>query len=134
MLKSSPGVILIEMLVSVAVVGVIVLLILNLLLLISSAISYDQLISKVMQTTSLMTTDIAQAVSVEVTTSCMVINQNVDEVKYCIEDDLTRTVNDAGYERLVSNFDGKYIDGDVIYLDVKTAGNEMKVPIWSNDE
>lgn len=134
MLKYNQGVVLIEMLVSVVVVGSIVLLILNLMLLISSAVSYDQLISKIQQTTSLMTTDFYQATNIESNGNCLTINQKNDVVDYCINQDLTRTVNGSGYERLISNVEARYVDDGIIYLEVKVSGNELKVPIWSSNE
>lgn len=133
-MKSDDGVILIEMLVSVVVVGSIVFLILHLVIMISSAVYYDQKQVKLLQVSSLIYDDIADGIKSDTVDQCFVIEQNTRLVKYCFTDhNLVRTVDAQGYERLINHADGRFTSGKTINLELNQAPNSP-LPIWSSYE
>lgn len=132
--KSKQGVVLIEMLMSLIVVSFIMLLLLSLMSVIGTGIDYQRVESKLLQVSGLMIDDLAQAIKLEVTPSCLKINQNDDVITYCIKGDkMIRQVNGQGYERMLTDVDVQFKIGEIIYLQFKIGEQTHEIPIWSNN-
>ncbi|WOO87617.1 prepilin-type N-terminal cleavage/methylation domain-containing protein [Mollicutes bacterium LVI A0039] len=130
-LKYSQGYILIEMLVAISIIGVIMLMMANLMNMVSTNIKEDQIIIKQQQISSLISDDILDATQIELVDQCLKITTNNDIVEYCIsEKKLVRTVNNHGYERLISNFEGRFTYDQTINLEINFDNKKFILPIW----
>lgn len=135
MFKSNGGVVLIEMLMSLVVISFIMLLLLNLMLIVTETISYEQINTKAIQVTSLVYDDILNARKITSSDQCLLIAVNQDAISYCIvEDSLIRKVNNQGYERLLTNSGLKFINDGYLQLQLTIGDNEIGIPIWGLDE
>lgn len=135
MLKSNQGVVLIEMLISLVVISFIVLLLLNLMQVVTATIEYEQITTKIIQVSSLISEDILSATQVGVVGQCLNIDTSQHQINYCVKDRvLIRSVDHQGYERLISNSGLEFIAGNVIELKLTVAESPILIPIWSGDE
>ncbi len=128
---SNAGVILIEMLMSVMVIGCIIILMLNMINAISYIGSADEKIIRASRLGAIINSDLNDALTVDVTNQCLQIPQNERLVTYCDDGhDLIREVDGKGYERIISDVDGQFIMGEYIYYRFEIADRNVTIPIW----
>lgn len=134
MLKYDDGVILIEMLVSIIIIGTITLLLANLISSLYKANEYDKLYTKQLQVSSLMYDDFLSASEIRLEEQCLIIDGG-RKIEYCFENNqLVRTVDNLGYERLIANANGKFVIDTGIYLEFENQDKKIRLPLWSEYE
>ncbi len=130
--SSNSGVVLIEMLMSVMVIGCVIILMLNMINAISYIGSADEKLIRASRLGAIINTDLSAALTVDVTSQCLQITQNERFVTYCnVDGDLIREVDGKGYERIISEVDGQFIIGDYIYYRFDVADRNVTIPIWT---
>lgn len=135
MFKSNDGVVLIEMLVSLVVISFIMLLLLNLMQVVTATIKYEQVTTKLIQVSTLISDDILSSTKIEMIGQCLNVDTSQQQINYCIKDQvLVRSVDHQGYERLITNPGLEFVDGNVIELKITIDGMEVDVPIWGKNE
>lgn len=134
-MKYDEGVILIEMLVCVFVISFIMFLMLNLMTMLAATTKYQRVISKQFQVSRLVTEDVLKSTNIYYKQGCLNILENDDVIEYCVKgQDLVRTVNSKGYERIISKVDSEFIVDEKISLKVKFDDYQELIPLWSKDE
>ncbi len=135
MFGSKQGIVLIEMLFSLVVISFIMLLLINLLSLVTKTIEYEHISTKLLQVSSLIDNDLLDATKINLNGQCLEIMTTPDLVSYCITgQNLVRTVNHQGYERILSNPGLSYTNDGVIRIESEVGANKVTVPIWSSYE
>ncbi len=128
---SKQGIILIEMLISIFVISIILLMIMNFISLFTNDIIDERLLIKRLQLDPILISDYERATNVELSDQCLIIDQNDNKISYCADQTgLTRKVNDAGYERIISGINVKYLNGDVITISLNSEGDSYETIIW----
>lgn len=111
------------------------LLLTNLLTLITTTSYEERIFTKELQVSSLIYRDITDGQSTKVDNGCLLISDNNDQIEYCFTTNgLVRTVNDQGYERLISDVTGAFTANQLIELQIDYNQQLITLPIWSNDE
>ncbi len=133
--ESDQGVILIEVLISFMVISFILFMMLAMIQSVSKLGEFDPKLIKSMRLSSIINSDIVEANMMGLKSECLIIYQNSREISYCNRDgDLYREVEGKGYERILTDFNGKFIMGEFIYYQFELENSRITIPIWSKNE
>lgn len=128
------GVILVEMLVNIIVIGCILTVALNLMTISLTTIDQERVYAKQLQIDTFILDDLLVATDIKVTKKCLEINTNDEVIQYCFKgDDFIRTSNGSGFERLISNIEGEFVNEKIISIKLKDGKTKYLLPIWSMD-
>lgn len=133
-LNFKSGVILVEMLVNIIVIGCILTVALNLMTISLTTIDQERVYAKQLQIDTFILDDLLVATDIKVTKKCLEINTNDEVIQYCFKgDDFIRTSNGSGFERLISNIEGEFVNEKIISIKLKDGKTKYLLPIWSMD-
>lgn len=131
-LNFKSGVILVEMLVNIIVIGCILTVALNLMTISLTTIGQERVYAKQLQTNTFIQADLIAATDIKVINKCLEIDTNDQVIQYCFKgDDFIRTSNGTGYERLISNVEGEFVNEKIISIKLKDGKVKYALPIWS---
>ncbi len=131
---SDDGIILIEMLVALIVVSSIMYLLLAFVYMVVNIASFEHVFTKQIQINTLMNNDILNASAINLEQDCLLIQNQDYEVEYCIkEDNLIRSIDNKGYENIISDTKMKFLDEPFIALELTNNNANYIIPIWTNE-
>lgn len=131
-LNFKSGVILVEMLVNIIVIGCILTVALNLMTISLTTIGQERVYTKQLQINTFIQDDSLLATDIKVINKCLEIDTNDQVIQYCFKgDDFIRTSNGTGYERLISNVEGEFVNEKIISIKLKDGKVKYILPIWS---